>query len=59
MFTKFVDDLEYFDSEIDGKEMISRVLEAGNTDVDTIAGPTYSSEGFLDAVDKALESARQ
>ncbi|WP_176754421.1 MULTISPECIES: FMN-binding protein [unclassified Pseudobutyrivibrio] len=59
VFTKFSDDAEYFDVEKDGKEMIDRVLQAQSADVDTIAGATYSSEGFLSAVNKALEQAGQ
>lgn len=59
VITKFVDDKEYFNVDTDGKEMISRVLDAGSSDVDTIAGATYSSKGFLSAVDKALEQAKQ
>ncbi len=59
VITKFVDDKEYFDVETDGEEMISRVLEAGSGDVDTIAGATYSSEGFISAVNAAFEAARQ
>ena len=59
VITKFTDDKEYFDVEVDGKEMISRVLERGATDVDSISGATYSSEGFLKAVDNALEQAKK
>lgn len=59
VFTKFSDDTEYFDVEKDGEEMIDRVLSAQGADVDTIAGATYSSEGFLAAVDDALEQAGQ
>ena len=57
--TKFIDDVEYFDKETDGKEMISRVLEAQSADVDTIAGATFSSEGFISAVEAALQQAGQ
>ena len=59
VFTKFSDDAEYFDVEKDGKEMIDQVLTKQSADVDTIAGATYSSEGFLTAVDAALEQAGQ
>ncbi|MCR4567949.1 MAG: FMN-binding protein [Pseudobutyrivibrio sp.] len=38
--------------------MINRVLEKGSTDVDGISGATYSSDGFLDAVDNALDKAK-
>lgn len=59
VFTKFSDDAEYFDVEKDGKEMIDQVLTKQSADVDTIAGATYSSEGFLAAVEEALEQAGQ
>lgn len=59
VFTKFSDDKEYFDVETDGKEMIDRVLQSQSYNVDTIAGATYSSEGFLKAVENALEQAGQ
>ncbi|SDB19222.1 DMSO/TMAO reductase YedYZ, heme-binding membrane subunit [Pseudobutyrivibrio sp. YE44] len=59
VITKFTDDKEYFDVEVDGKEMISRVLDAGDTEVDTISGATYSSEGFLSAVASAIEQAKK
>ncbi|SHJ21158.1 FMN-binding protein [Pseudobutyrivibrio xylanivorans] len=59
VFTKFSDDAEYFDVEKDGKEMIDQVLQAQSADVDTIAGATYSSEGFLAAVKDALKQAGQ
>lgn len=59
VFTKFSDDAEYFDVEKDGKEMIDQVLQAQSADVDTIAGATYSSEGFLAAVEAALAQAGQ
>lgn len=59
VFTKFSDDAEYFNVEKDGKEMIDQVLTKQSADVDTIAGATYSSEGFLAAVEEALEQAGQ
>ncbi len=58
VFSKFVDDKECFDEDKEGKEMINRVLEKGSTDVDGISGATYSSDGFLDAVDNALDKAK-
>ncbi len=58
VFSKFVDDKEYFDEDKEGKEMINRVLEKGSTDVDGISGATYSSDGFLDAVANALDKAK-
>jgi len=57
--TKFPDDEEYFDVSVDGEMMIGRVIDAQGTDVDGISGATYSSEGFISAVESALEQARQ
>lgn len=57
--TKFLDDEEYFDVSVDGETMIGRVIDAQGTDVDGISGATYSSEGFISAVESALEQARQ
>jgi uncharacterized protein with FMN-binding domain len=59
VFTKFNDDKEYFDTETDGKEMIDQMLQSQSSNVDTIAGATYSSEGFIAAVEDALEQAGQ
>ena len=39
------------------KELLETVLEAGATDIDVISGATFSSRGFLDAVEDALEKA--
>ena len=58
VFTKFVDDEEFFDTETDGEVMIEKVIDAQSTDVDGISGATYSSEGFLGAVENALSQAR-
>ena len=38
-------------------ELIESVLAAQSTDVDTVSGATMSSEGFLEAVNDALEEA--
>ena len=57
--TKFLDDEEYFDVSVDGEMMIGRVIDAQGTDVDGISGATYSSDGFISAVESALEQARQ
>ena len=57
VFTKFVDDKEYFNEEIDGKTMINEVIREQSCDVDGISGATYSSKGFLNAVENALEKA--
>ncbi len=51
----FPDDVEYFDPESDGAKMIKSMLDTQSTDVDTISGATYSSEGVIDAVDAALK----
>jgi Na+-translocating ferredoxin:NAD+ oxidoreductase RnfG subunit len=39
------------------EELMELVLESGSTDLDAISGATFSSRGFLDAVDDALEKA--
>jgi uncharacterized protein with FMN-binding domain len=54
---KFPDDAEYFDPEADGSKMIQDMLDAQSTDVDTVSGATYSSEGVIDAVNAALEQS--
>ncbi len=41
-----------------GKEIISRILSAQSTDVDTVSGATFSSTGIKNAVKSALESAK-
>lgn len=58
VFTKFIDDKEFFDVEIDGKTMIDKVIKEQSCEVDGISGATYSSKGFLEAVENALEKAR-
>jgi uncharacterized protein with FMN-binding domain len=40
-------------------ELMEQVLETGDTDLDAISGATYSSRGFLWAVEDALEKARR
>jgi fumarate reductase flavoprotein subunit len=35
------------------------VLEADSTDIDAVSGATETSEGFLDAVSRALEQAKK
>ncbi len=40
------------------EDLISDVLEAQDTEVDTVTGATGSSEGFLEAVGAALDDAR-
>jgi len=39
------------------EELLEAVLETGETDIDAISGATYSSRGFLQAVEDALEKA--
>jgi len=39
------------------EELLELVLETGTTDLDAISGATFSSRGFLDAVEDALEKA--
>jgi len=41
------------------EELLELVLETGETDLDAISGATYSSRGFLQAVEDALEKARR
>ena len=40
------------------EELLEQVLEYGSLDLDVIAGATYSSRGFLDAVENAVSQAR-
>ena len=39
------------------EELLEMVLETGSTDLDAVSGATYSSRGFLEAVENALEKA--
>jgi uncharacterized protein with FMN-binding domain len=39
------------------EELLEQVLETGETDLDAISGATYSSRGFLQAVEDALGKA--
>jgi len=39
------------------EQLLEQVLETGETDIDAISGATYSSRGFLQAVENALEKA--
>jgi len=41
------------------EELLEQVLETGGTDLDAISGATYSSRGFLWAVEDALEKSRR
>jgi uncharacterized protein with FMN-binding domain len=39
------------------EELLEAVLETGSTDLDAISGATFSSRGFLEAVEDALRKA--
>jgi len=39
------------------EELSELVLETGSTDLDAVSGATFSSRGFLEAVEDALEKA--
>ena len=39
------------------EELLDAILETGSTDVDAVSGATFSSRGFLDAVEDALDKA--
>jgi len=39
------------------EQLLEEVLETGETSIDAISGATYSSRGFLQAVENALEKA--
>jgi len=39
------------------EELLDAVLEFGSTDLDVISGATFSSRGFLEAVENALKRA--
>lgn len=54
---EFDDDDDYFSRDKDGAVMEKRILEAQSSEVDAIAGATYSSEGYKDAVKDALSKA--
>ncbi|MDR0512779.1 MAG: FMN-binding protein [Treponema sp.] len=40
------------------EELLDQVLEHGFTDLDVVVGATFSSRGFLQAVENALQKAR-
>lgn len=50
------DDKEYFTK---AKGVLEDVLKYQRTDVDTVSGATYSSNGILEAIKKALENAKK
>ena len=50
------DDEEYL---IDAKDVIPQIIEKQSTEVDAISGATHSSKGIINAVAKALESAKE
>ena len=39
------------------EELLEEILETGLTDLDTVSGATFSSRGFLEAVEDALRKA--
>jgi len=41
------------------EELLEQMVETGETDLDAISGASYSSRGFLWAVEDALEKARR
>ena len=41
------------------EELLEAVLETGSTDLDAVSGATFSSRGFLEALEDALDKARQ
>jgi len=41
------------------EELLEMILESGLTDLDVVSGATFSSRGFLDAVDDAVGKARE
>ncbi len=49
------DDKPYLDKAAKG--VIARILSAQNTKVDAVSGATYSSNGIIEAVEKALKKA--
>lgn len=49
------DDEEYL---IDAKDVIPQIIEKQSTEVDAVSGATHSSKGIINAVAKALESAK-
>lgn len=52
----YEDDDAYMQSVI--RELIPKVLEKQSTAVDTVSGATYSSKGFLEAVEQAIHSKK-
>ncbi|MCL2069391.1 MAG: FMN-binding protein [Treponema sp.] len=39
------------------EELLEQILESGSTELDVISGATFSSRGFLEAVEDALDKA--
>ena len=39
------------------EELLEQILEGGSTDLDVVAGASFSSRGFLEALEDALEKA--
>lgn len=49
-------DLAYFDSAV--SSVVNAIISSQNTSVDAVSGATYSSKAIMEAVAKALDSAR-
>lgn len=54
--TDYADDEPYIDDAISG--ITKNILDAQNTEVDTVSGATYSSKGIINAVKAALINAK-
>lgn len=54
--TKYVDDEPFIDEAISG--VTENIINAQNTDVDTVSGATFSSKGIINAVKAALIDAK-
>jgi uncharacterized protein with FMN-binding domain len=52
--TDTVDDEAFFNR---ARAVITEVLKSQSTDVDTVSGATFSSEGILEAIEEALKAA--
>ena len=49
-------DLAYFDSAVGS--VVNAIISSQSTSVDAVSGATYSSKAIMEAVAKALDSAR-
>lgn len=48
---------EYMDKAINGLK--DKIIERNSTNIDTVAGATYASNGYLEAIQNALRKAKQ